>query len=164
MAGSYFRAQRSLATALGPLFRPQPQLARNAPRRLVSSSAPRPSTTGRNLLITGILTATAGISLYYATDTRASFHQWLVPRLIRTFFPDAEDAHHIGTVALKALYPLGLHPRERPTPGSESTDPAEMPIGLTRVRPKTVTASGFSAGSVDSEPGVGRSRGCRPSG
>ena len=146
MAGSYFRAQRSLATALGPLFRPQPQLARNAPRRLVSSSAPRPSTTGRNLLITGILTATAGISLYYATDTRASFHQWLVPRLIRTFFPDAEDAHHIGTVALKALYPLGLHPRERPTPGSESTDPAENPLAVTVFGRTLVNPIGISAG------------------
>ncbi|KAG7287245.1 hypothetical protein NEMBOFW57_006752 [Staphylotrichum longicolle] len=147
MAGSYYRAQRSLATALRPLVRPQSQFASNAPRRLVSSSSTqRPSTTGRNLLIAGILTATAGISLYYATDTRASFHQWLVPRLIRTFFPDAEDAHHIGTVALKALYPLGLHPRERPTPGSESTNPAENPLAVTVFGRTLVNPIGISAG------------------
>lgn len=147
MAGSYYRAQRSLATALRPLVRPRSQLGSNAPRRLVSSSSTqRPSTTGRNLLITGILTATAGISLYYATDTRASFHQWLVPRLIRTFFPDAEDAHHIGTVALKALYPLGLHPRERPTPGSESTNPAENPLAVTVFGRTLVNPIGISAG------------------
>lgn len=51
----------------------------------------------------------------YATDTRASIHQWLVPPLLRTLFPDAEEAHHVGTAALKILHELGLNPRERPT-------------------------------------------------
>ena len=34
-------------------------------------------------------------------------------------FPDAEDAHHFGTAALKELHTLGLHPRER---GSDVQD------------------------------------------
>lgn len=50
---------------------------------------------------------------YYATDTRASFQRFLVPPLLRVLFPDAEDAHHAGTAALKTLYSVGLHPRER---------------------------------------------------
>jgi len=57
----------------------------------------------------------------YITDTRASIHQWLVVPLVRYLNPDAEDAHHFGTKALKRLYRLGLNPRERT---SSSTDPA----------------------------------------
>lgn len=49
----------------------------------------------------------------YATDTRASFHRWLVPPLMRLIFSDAEDAHHYGTTTFKALHNLNLHPRER---------------------------------------------------
>ena len=47
------------------------------------------------------------------TDTRASFHQWLVVPSLRWLYPDAEDAHHVGTQSLKTLYSFGLHPRER---------------------------------------------------
>ncbi|EFX05469.1 dihydroorotate reductase [Grosmannia clavigera kw1407] len=49
----------------------------------------------------------------YATDTRASVHRWLVPRLLRLIYTDAEEAHHIGTQSMKILYQLGLHPRDR---------------------------------------------------
>lgn len=59
------------------------------------------------------IAASAYVVYLYATDTRASIHQWLVPPLLRTIFSDAEDAHHAGTTALKTLYTLGLHPRER---------------------------------------------------
>jgi len=54
------------------------------------------------------------VGYYYATDTRASLlHQYIIPPLIRTVFPDAEDAHHVGVDLLKATYSFGLHPRER---------------------------------------------------
>lgn len=52
---------------------------------------------------------------FYMTDTRAGAHQWLVVPMLRWLYPDAEDAHHVGTNTLKTLYSLGLHPRERPS-------------------------------------------------
>ncbi|KAH8736433.1 hypothetical protein BGZ61DRAFT_441998 [Ilyonectria robusta] len=54
-------------------------------------------------------------SFLYATDTRAFFHRWVVPPVLRYVYPDAEDAHHVGTCALKVLHDLNLHPRERDT-------------------------------------------------
>lgn len=39
---------------------------------------------------------------------------------IRWLYPDAEDAHHIGTEALKTLYSFGLHPRERISKSGEA--------------------------------------------
>ncbi|KAH8691314.1 putative dihydroorotate reductase pyre [Talaromyces proteolyticus] len=53
---------------------------------------------------------------FYVTDTRASVHRYVIVPLVRWVYPDAEDAHHAGVVALKELYKLGLHPRERDTP------------------------------------------------
>ncbi|ROV99519.1 hypothetical protein VMCG_06386 [Cytospora schulzeri] len=77
------------------------------------------------------LAASIYLAYLYATDTRASYHQWLVPRLIRVLYPDAEDAHHIGTQSLKVLYELGLHPRERPTrtPGIVP-EPSDLAISV----------------------------------
>lgn len=54
-----------------------------------------------------------GIGYFYITDTRSSFHRWLVVPALRRIYPDAEDAHHAGTSFLKALYSFNLHPRER---------------------------------------------------
>ncbi|EJT72228.1 hypothetical protein GGTG_09094 [Gaeumannomyces tritici R3-111a-1] len=68
---------------------------------------------GTALTTVAILSVAAGVYLV-ATDTRASaVHRHLVPALLRAFVPDAEDAHHLGTAALKTLHELGLHPRER---------------------------------------------------
>jgi dihydroorotate dehydrogenase len=49
----------------------------------------------------------------YATDTRASIHEWLVVPALRQIYPDGEDAHHAGTRLLAALHKFGLNPRER---------------------------------------------------
>jgi dihydroorotate dehydrogenase len=98
------------------------------------------------MLVTTILAATAGITYYYATDTRASFHQWLVPRLIRVIFPDAEDAHHAGTAALKTLYSLGLHPRERASAVPEDPNPATNPLAVTVFGTTLANPIGISAG------------------
>ncbi|KAF2136994.1 uncharacterized protein K452DRAFT_258268 [Aplosporella prunicola CBS 121167] len=65
---------------------------------------------GSTLLLVG----TAGY--LYSSDTRASFHQWLVPRVIRTVWPDAEEAHHVGTKAMETMYRFGIHQRERGDP------------------------------------------------
>lgn len=86
------------------------------PRRHNSSST---SNASASLDVTKALlfgTALAGVSyagFLYVTDTRAFFYRWVAPPLLRFAFPDAEDAHHAGTVALKSLYEFGLHPRER---------------------------------------------------
>ncbi|KAL2360575.1 hypothetical protein RJZ56_006550 [Blastomyces dermatitidis] len=73
----------------------------------------------------------------YATDTRASAHRWIVPRLIRWYYPDAEDAHHAGVDWLKFLYQFGLHPRERGNPDGDGKLVTEVfgytlsnPIGI----------------------------------
>lgn len=70
----------------------------------------------KNLIYGTILLVSGSFVYLYVSDTRAGFHQYIVPRFIRTFFPDAEDAHHFGNNALKALYTFGLHPRERGDP------------------------------------------------
>jgi dihydroorotate dehydrogenase len=144
MAGTYLQARRSLATTFRPFIRPQPKLGNPVARRLASTSSNQSPSTSRTLLVTSALVATAGLTYYYATDTRASFHQWLVPRLIRVLFPDAEDAHHAGTAALKTLYSLGLHPRERPSalPDSPShSNPLEVTVfGTTLANPIGISA------------------------
>lgn len=84
------------------------------------------------------LAATGYIGYLYVTDTRASIHKHVIPPLLRTLFPDAEDAHHIGSKILQFLYQANLHPRERqPRNGPESKLATEVfgsaldnPIGI----------------------------------
>jgi dihydroorotate dehydrogenase len=47
-------------------------------------------------------------------------HKWFVVPALRYIYPDAEDAHHAGTQALKALYTFGLNPRERKSKAEEN--------------------------------------------
>lgn len=90
------------------------------------------------------LLASAYLAYLYATDTRASYQQWLVPPLLRLIYSDAEEAHHVGTKALKFLYELGLHPRERPTraPGivPEPSDLATQVFDVNLANPIGISA------------------------
>lgn len=90
------------------------------------------------------LIASAYLVYLYATDTRASYQQWLVPPLLRLVYPDAEEAHHVGTKALKFLYELGLHPRERPAraPGivPEPSDLATQVFDVNLANPIGISA------------------------
>lgn len=61
------------------------------------------------------LTLAAVFAFFYFTDTRASVHRWLVVPALQCLYPDAEEAHAFGTKALKLMYALGIHPRERTT-------------------------------------------------
>ncbi|KAL8809529.1 MAG: hypothetical protein Q9200_003332 [Gallowayella weberi] len=70
----------------------------------------------KNLLLGTTIGLTLILGYYYTTDTRASFHEWLVIPSLRYFYPDAEDAHEFGNRALKALGSFGLQPRERGNP------------------------------------------------
>jgi dihydroorotate dehydrogenase len=70
-----------------------------------------------------------------------------VPPLLRLIFPDAEDAHHAGTAALKALYSLGLHPRERPSSAIRLSDPPpHNPLAVTVFGTTLSNPIGISAG------------------
>ncbi|PGG99740.1 hypothetical protein AJ79_08429 [Helicocarpus griseus UAMH5409] len=87
----------------------------------------------RYLLGTSIALVAWGGYLY-ATDTRASVHRWIVPRLIRWYYPDAEDAHHAGVDWLRFLYQFGLHPRERGDPDGDGKLVTEV-FGYTLANP-----------------------------
>ena len=95
-------------------FLPHERLTR---RRYVTSPLLKASWLNRRLIITGLL-AGAGLGAVYITDTRASVHGWLAIPLVRSLYPDAEDAHEAGVKLLKALYSYGLNPRERGDPDS----------------------------------------------
>ncbi|KAK4239006.1 hypothetical protein C8A03DRAFT_43312 [Achaetomium macrosporum] len=153
MAGTYLRARRSLIATFKPLInsrvsrRPASTTSTStsaSPSPVTTASSSRSSSRARNMLVGSILVSTAGLVYYYATDTRASFHRWLVPPLLRLIFPDAEDAHHAGTAALKALYSLGLHPRERPSAllsDAQSNNPLAVTVfGTTLSNPIGVSA------------------------
>lgn len=90
------------------------------------------------------LVASAYLLYLYTTDTRASYHQWLVPPMLRLVYSDAEEAHHVGTKALKLLYELGLHPRERPSraPGivPEPSDLATQVFDVNLANPIGISA------------------------
>ncbi|KAI4265364.1 MAG: hypothetical protein L6R38_009477 [Xanthoria sp. 2 TBL-2021] len=73
----------------------------------------------KNLLLGTTLSLTFIFGLYYTTDTRSSFHEYLVIPCLRYWFADAEDAHEFGNRALKALGRFGLHPRERGDPDAK---------------------------------------------
>jgi dihydroorotate dehydrogenase len=89
-----------------------------ARRYASSTSSSTDSSAGgsaKAVLYGSALAASLYITYLYTTDTRAFFHRWVVPPMLRLVYPDAEDAHHAGTSALKMLYELNLHPRERDT-------------------------------------------------
>ena len=73
----------------------------------------------KNLLLGTTIGLTLVLGYYYVSDTRASFHEWLVIPCLRYFYPDAEDGHEFGNRALKVLGSFGLHPRERGNPDAK---------------------------------------------
>lgn len=110
-----------------------------------SKAPPRQSAVGfGTVALSTSLLASAYLLYLYATDTRASYQQWLIPPVLRAVYPDAEEAHHVGTKALKFLYELGLHPRERPTraPGivPEPSDLATQVFDVTLANPIGISA------------------------
>ena len=94
----------------------------NSPRnaRHVSSTREPPAATTRlrNVFLGTAFAITLVAGYVYVTDTRAGFHRWIAPPSLRSLYDDAEEAHEAGVKALKVLYQLGLHPRERSEPDS----------------------------------------------
>ncbi|QDS72673.1 hypothetical protein FKW77_002925 [Venturia effusa] len=81
--------------------------------RNASTSSNSPANRARNLIYGTAALATVSLGFLYITDVRASIHEYIAPPVLRIIYPDAEDAHHAGTSALKELYTFGAHPRER---------------------------------------------------
>ncbi|TVY34367.1 Dihydroorotate dehydrogenase (quinone), mitochondrial [Lachnellula subtilissima] len=128
--------------------RPVAVLPRNAVllRRPASTAAREAGsvvTRLKNLLYGTSLSLFAVFSYLYITDTRASVHQWLVVPALRWLLPDAEDAHHIGTEALKAMYSFGVHARER---NSKNQDLKDVDLGITVFGQRLQNPIGTSAG------------------
>ncbi|KAK5661154.1 hypothetical protein OQA88_11045 [Cercophora sp. LCS_1] len=139
MATPYLRARPALTTTLRPSFSlRQPTLL----RQISTTPTPPPSTRFKTVGLSTALLTIFSLGYYYGTDTRASVHQYLVPPLLRALYPDAEEAHHAGTAALKALYPLGLHPRERAFP----EPPSSSPLAITVFGTRLANPIGISAG------------------
>ncbi|KAG9239923.1 hypothetical protein BJ878DRAFT_529534 [Calycina marina] len=150
MSHLYLKSSRSysapLRRALAPRSRPLLSSPASQTSRLASTTASAASdarSLARRLkiLLYGTSLSLAAVFGYlYMTDTRASIHQWATVPLIRYLFPDAEDAHHFGTTALRTLYGFGLNPRER-TRKDSKTD-----IGVIVFGHKLQNPIGTSAG------------------
>ncbi|KAI0132874.1 dihydroorotate dehydrogenase [Xylariales sp. AK1849] len=82
-------------------------------RHASTYSRPQPVSRIKTLLYTTSIAISGYVVYVYSTDTRASLHRWLVPRVLRLIYPDAEEAHNAAVLSMKTLYSLNLHPRER---------------------------------------------------
>lgn len=157
MAAPFLRARNVLSLAVRPLA-----TARFAPRASLSNFGSqvhrRPASTSTSssasesvllarvkaLLYSSVGAVSLYVIYYYVTDTRASIHRWIVPPLLRVIYPDAEDAHHAGTKALKNLYTLNLHPRERPSRATAETP--GNPLSVNVFGAELANPIGISAG------------------
>ncbi|KAJ9138477.1 hypothetical protein NKR23_g8505 [Pleurostoma richardsiae] len=156
MAPSILRA-RFLSSPLRPLkpsqfssFRPSfPRSA--APRRPASTSSQSTDSLLlgrlRVLFFSTSIAATLCVTYLYVTDTRSALHRYVVPPMLRLVFPDAEDAHHYGTLAMKLMYALGIHIRERPSglslTSASASEPSDLAIevfGTTLANPVGISA------------------------
>ncbi|KAI0406895.1 hypothetical protein F4802DRAFT_556515 [Xylaria palmicola] len=120
MAAPRAIAQRALFFAATPAA-----AARQAPRRLprvsqrlASTGAPPPpspelASRAKTAVFLASVILSGSIMYVYTTDTRAFFHRFVVPPLLRFIYPDAEAAHNAAVTSMKNLYNLNLHPRER---------------------------------------------------
>ncbi|KAI3332548.1 hypothetical protein F4824DRAFT_288399 [Ustulina deusta] len=131
MALSRAITTRALLSAAPPVA-----ATRQAPRQLhriwishraastsASTTAPPFAPRARTALLATSL-ALSGVAIYiYTTDTRAFFHRYVIPPLLRFVYPDAEDAHNAAVASMKNLYSLNLHPRERASILAANGDP-----------------------------------------
>ncbi|KAK6212463.1 Dihydroorotate dehydrogenase (quinone), mitochondrial [Pestalotiopsis sp. IQ-011] len=122
-------------------LRPQQLLSGKRHASTTTTTAPGAST-AKTIVLTALLGAGGYIAYIYGTDTRASFHQWLVPPVLRVIYPDAEEAHNVAVSSMKTLYGLNLHPRER----SSTTKALDASLGLSVFGYPLSNPIGISAG------------------
>ncbi|ETS83108.1 hypothetical protein PFICI_04984 [Pestalotiopsis fici W106-1] len=111
-------------------------------RHASTAAAAAPVSRAKTILLTTIIGAGGYLAYVYGTDTRASFHQWLVPPVLRLIYPDAEEAHNVAVSTMKTLYSLNLHPRER----SSATKTLDASLGLSVFGYPLSNPIGISAG------------------
>jgi dihydroorotate dehydrogenase len=104
-------------------------------------------TRSKNFVLGTVLTLGLSFGYLYATDTRASIHEWLVVPALRQLYPDGEEAHHAGTRMLKTLHTFGLNPRERGNDDA-SGDLAVEVFGHTLANPIGTSAGIDKGGEV----------------
>ena len=114
-----------------------------------TKSIQRPSRL-RTIFIASAICLGAGLGYLYISDTRASVHRWLVPPLVRTIWPDAEDAHKGGVVILRELHRFGLHPRERGRPDDAKDLETEV-FGYTLVNPLGISSGLDKHGEIPTQ-------------
>jgi dihydroorotate dehydrogenase len=119
-------------------------------RHASTSSGPTLTSRLSNLFYGSAIVLGLGILYAYATDTRASIHKYVVIPILRTAYPDPEDAHHFGNKTLKALYDFNLHPRERGDPDA-SQDLAVEVLGH-KLRNPIATSAGIDKGAEIPDP------------
>ncbi|UZP45702.1 hypothetical protein NXS19_013514 [Fusarium pseudograminearum] len=168
MSAALLRSRAAVSgTRIASSARPALPKSNLAQRRSASSSSSAGDGAGLRLALYGSATAAVLYGSYlYATDTRAFFHRWVVPPLLRWAYPDAEDAHHAGTTALKVLHELNLNPRERDTT-LNSPDLAVNVFGTEVQNPIAISAGLDKDGEVadalfDLGAGIVEIGGCTP--
>ncbi|KAI0537089.1 hypothetical protein GGR58DRAFT_472995 [Xylaria digitata] len=107
------RALFSAATPVVAARQAPRQLPRISQRAASTTTGPSPASGARTALFVTGLALSGAVVYIYTTDTRAFFHRYVVPPLLRFVYPDAEDAHNAAVLSMKNLYNLNLHPRER---------------------------------------------------
>jgi dihydroorotate dehydrogenase len=115
-----------------------------------ATNARSAGTRTKNFIYGSVLTLGLCSGYLYITDTRASFHEWLVLPVLRQVYPDGEDAHHAGTRIMKALYSFGLHPRERGNPDAAGDLEVDI-FGYTLSNP-IGTSAGLDKGAEIATP------------
>ncbi|KAI1798614.1 FMN-linked oxidoreductase [Daldinia bambusicola] len=121
MASSHRIARRFLSSPVNPLssssIRPLRSPVHLRPRVATRNASTTTNSLPASRLKTAFYATSLAVSGYvvyvYSTDTRAFFHRYVVPPALRFLYPDAEQAHDISVSAMKTLYEIGLHPRER---------------------------------------------------
>lgn len=132
---SFLLRSRASAIPLAARLAPRQAITRSTPRlrgiatkpkteTVRDAVAPLPATQRSDIssilstLKTIILTAGTGLVLYAGfhavTDTRFStLHRHIVVPVLRKLYPDGEEAHHVGSMAMKKMGDLGINIRER---------------------------------------------------
>jgi len=112
------RSFPSLACSPSHVSLSRSALLRQQTRRYASTEAGAPTVGSRlrNLAVGATLLLGFGVIFVYVTDTRSSIHKYVIVPGLRTAYRDPEEAHHVGNNALKRLWEMGMHPRERGNP------------------------------------------------
>ncbi|CAG1994108.1 unnamed protein product [Fusarium graminearum] len=168
MSAALLRSRAAVSgTRIASSARPALPKSNLVQRRSASSSSSAGDGAGLRLALYGSAAAAVLYGSYlYTTDTRAFFYRWVVPPLLRWAYPDAEDAHHAGTTALKVLHELNLNPRERDTT-LNSSDLAVNVFGTEVQNPIAISAGLDKDGEVadalfDLGAGIVEIGGCTP--